>query len=85
MSFVSFFVTFATSWWLILFMLLPVGVKQPEKVEKGHASSAPSNPRILTKMLWATVLAAIFTYLFLTALDHGLFDFISMKETLSPQ
>ena len=33
-------------WWLIWFMMLPIGVKVPETVEKGHAPSAPSNPKL---------------------------------------
>ena len=28
-------------WWLVLFMVLPWGVKVPEEPEPGHASSAP--------------------------------------------
>ena len=46
-------------WWLIWFTLLPVGVRIPDKVEKGQADSAPSNPHLWIKAAAATVLAAI--------------------------
>ena len=46
-------------WWLIWFTLLPVGVRIPDKAEKGHADSAPSNPHLWIKAAVATVVAGI--------------------------
>ena len=46
-------------WWLIWFTLLPVGVRVPDKVEQGHADSAPANPRLWTKALVATLIAGV--------------------------
>ena len=46
-------------WWLIWFTLLPVGVRMPDTVEKGHADSAPVNPRLWTKAAVATVVAGL--------------------------
>lgn len=44
-------------WWLIWFTLLPVGVRVPDKVEGGHADSAPANPRLWFKALMASLIA----------------------------
>ncbi|MEE8549325.1 MAG: DUF1467 family protein, partial [Alphaproteobacteria bacterium] len=33
-------------WWLVWFVMLPIGVKVPDEVEKGHAPSAPANPNL---------------------------------------
>ncbi|MDZ4323274.1 MAG: DUF1467 family protein [Alphaproteobacteria bacterium] len=38
-------------WVVILFMVLPWGVHVPEKIEKGHATSAPENPYMGIKLL----------------------------------
>ncbi len=48
-------------WWVVIFMVLPWGVRPvgAEDIAKGHASSAPRQPRILTKMAVTTVVAAL--------------------------
>ena len=48
-------------WWVVIFMVLPWGVRPvgAEDIAKGHASSAPRQPRILTKMVVTTVIAAL--------------------------
>ncbi len=81
MSLFSFFITFAVSWWIILFMLLPMGVQTQSVVDQGHASSAPKKPLIWQKMLWATVLSALFSLVFLYSIDAGYFDFLDLRNT----
>lgn len=48
-------------WWIVLFMVLPWGVQtvEAEDLGKGHATSAPKAPKIVTKMAITTVIAAI--------------------------
>ena len=46
-------------WWLIWFTLLPIGVRMPDQVEKGHADSAPVNPRLWLKALIALLIAGV--------------------------
>ena len=46
-------------WFLVLFTVLPWGVRVPDDPETGHASSAPSNPRIGLKLLVTTVIAGL--------------------------
>lgn len=65
-------VTFVIIWWLVLFMVLPVGVQTQreagDEVVPGTAESAPARPRIglkfaittaATSVLWAIVYAII--------------------------
>jgi len=50
------------TWWMIWFMILPIGVKtQEEKGEDipGTPKSAPVNPLILKKMAATSVVAAL--------------------------
>lgn len=62
MEILSAIVVFSLVWWISLFALLPVGVRIPdEQAEKGFAASAPDNPHIGKKMLWATAVATIVT------------------------
>ena len=44
-------------WWVVLFAVLPWGVRVPDKQEEGHASSAPSNPRLWLKAGVTTLIA----------------------------
>ena len=63
---------FAIVWWLVLFMVLPLGAAPPEEVEPGMASSAPARPRIGIKLAITTVLAALLTGLIVWLIDSGL-------------
>ena len=58
MDLVSGVVVFILLWWWVFLMALPFGVKDPDEIEPGHASSAPERPRIRLKMLIATVIAS---------------------------
>lgn len=57
MSFFELFIIYAVSWWLVLFMVLPWGVKTAEKPEPGHAASAPVNPQLKRKLIITSILA----------------------------
>lgn len=52
-------IVYIVIWTVVLFIVLPMGVKVPEKVDEGHASSAPTNPRILEKFLITSLVSAI--------------------------
>ena len=62
-------------WWLVLFAMLPIGVRTVEEAgEKpvpGAADSAPLLPRLLPKMLATTVIAsAIFAFVYAIVVHH---------------
>lgn len=66
-------------WWLVLFMVLPWGVRgvDTSDVAKGHASGAPKKPRMLLKAAATTIIAAIVWYgLYLLAES----DWVSFRE-----
>jgi predicted secreted protein len=51
-------VVYVMIWVVILFLVLPWGVRIPQKVERGHANSAPENPYIGLKFLITSVISA---------------------------
>lgn len=51
-------VVYIIVWWLVLFTVLPWGVRPPAEPGKGHATSAPARPRLLLKFAITTVIAA---------------------------
>lgn len=56
MSFLGATVLFVCTWWMIFFMLLPVGNKAHQDERFGTAGSAPENPRLGKKTFWTTAL-----------------------------
>lgn len=58
MTFSTGMVVYVMIWVIVLFMVLPWGVSIPDKVEQGHANSAPTNPYIGLKFLITSVLSA---------------------------
>jgi predicted secreted protein len=65
-------------WFLTLQLLLPIGIKAPhESGEAGHAladAGAPSNPRILLKALFASIIAAVLWLVFYVLVLTGHID-----------
>ena len=62
-------------WWVVLFAVLPFGVKIPEKPKPGHATSAPEKPLLLRKALWTTLIAAVIWTGFFLVNYFDLFSF----------
>ena len=46
-------------WWVVIFAVLPWGVRVPDQQDEGHASSAPSHPRLWLKGAITSVVAAV--------------------------
>lgn len=46
-------------WWVVLFAILPWGVRIPDEPEPGHAAGAPSNPRLWLKALVTTIVSLV--------------------------
>lgn len=75
MNFVSGLIVYIVIYTIVLFMVLPFGVKVPETIKEGHASSAPSNPKLLQKAGVAAIISGILwwlAYWFITS-DYGVF------------
>ncbi|MEO0687281.1 MAG: DUF1467 family protein [Cyanobacteria bacterium J06649_11] len=59
MDIVSGFTLYAVIWWVVIFMVLPCGVKVPEQQEQGHAGSAPKKANIGKKFLITSLISAV--------------------------
>jgi predicted secreted protein len=46
-------------WWVVIFAVLPWGVKVSDNPEPGHAPSAPEKPMLWRKAAITTVIATI--------------------------
>jgi predicted secreted protein len=79
MNVVSAVVVFIVIWWLVLFMVLPFGVRRTETPEAGHDPGAPLKP-----MLWrkAAATTAIATVLFSIVYVIAEFELISLQDLM---
>ena len=56
-------------WWIVLFAILPWGVRtqEPSEVIPGTDPGAPTAPALGTKVMWTTIVSAIVFALFYAA------------------
>ena len=59
MSWLAGIFVYVLIWWVVLFAVLPWGVRVPDNPEPGHATSAPSNPNLWRKALATTVVSFV--------------------------
>ena len=69
-------------WWLVLFLVLPFGIRNAhesgEAVEEGNEPGAPVNPRLVRKALITTLLATAVFAVFYLAQTRGLLSLDSL-------
>jgi predicted secreted protein len=74
MSATTAFAIFFLIWWVVLFTVLPWGIKsqhESEDMAPGTDPGAPSTARIGWKLLWTTVIAiALYAVCFLVYVEH---------------
>ncbi len=46
-------------WWVVIFAVLPWGVRVPETHGPGHATSAPEDPKMWRKAAITTAISAV--------------------------
>ncbi len=74
MNWVSFVALFFVTWWLVLFAILPFGLRtqdEEQDVTLGTVASAPRGPHMLRAALWTTLVTAVVMGVFY-GLTHGL-------------
>ena len=59
----DFIIVFIILWWIVLFILLPIGIEKEENVEIGNDPGAPKNPMLKKKLLYSTIITFFLTLL----------------------
>ena len=62
-------------WWIVVFTILPIGIRKQDKVEKGHAEGAPQNPQILKKFIITSLIAFVLWLLVFFIIKKQIFSF----------
>ncbi|MBI3515238.1 MAG: DUF1467 family protein [Proteobacteria bacterium] len=66
MNGVSGVVLYAILWCIVLFAVLPWGIRPADPSDLGYAAGAPANPQLRKKLVWTTLItAALWLVIFL--------------------
>ncbi|MBL8654444.1 MAG: DUF1467 family protein [Alphaproteobacteria bacterium] len=67
-------------WWIVLFAVLPFGVKPTEiPGGKGQMTGAPEKPMMGKKVIWTSIVAAV-VWLIIFAIVHS--DLLPVRDAL---
>ena len=69
MSIASFIVVYIIAWWLVFFIVLPIGGQRDDNPKEGHDVGAPVNHMIGKKALWSTLAAFVILFAYWVAAD----------------
>ena len=72
---VSGFVLYVIIWWVVIFAVLPWGIRQADPGDPGAAHGAPKNPAILKRVLWTSLVAALIWLAVFWIIEANLFSF----------
>jgi predicted secreted protein len=62
-------------WWLVIFAVLPWGVKPIDSNDRGFEPGAPQNPHLLRKIVITTIVTTIIWGLFVLIATSDLISF----------
>lgn len=78
-------VVFLIVWWLIFFMMLPVGIRSQHEsgdVVKGSEPGAPESPMLKKKFWWTTVATSVFWLVYFIVIESGILSALVPTESL---
>jgi predicted secreted protein len=67
-------------WWVVLFAILPLGVKRVENPGRGQERGAPEKPDLLRKAIITSVVAAVLWIGFYVLHQADIFSFRTMSD-----
>jgi predicted secreted protein len=77
MNWVTGIAVYVCIWWVVIFAVLPWGIRTAEPTDEGHDAGAPENPLLLKKALVTTVIAAALWLLYYVI---AMSDLITFRE-----
>ncbi len=75
MNWVTGIAVYVCIWWVVIFAVLPWGIRTAEPNDEGHDAGAPENPRLLRKALLTTAIAGALWLLYYVIVMSNLFTF----------
>jgi predicted secreted protein len=64
-------VVYFITWWMVLFVILPIGIKQDHAPITGNDVGAPENPNIKKKLVIVTVITTVLFSVYASIMLHA--------------
>jgi predicted secreted protein len=81
MSITTAIASFFLIWWVVLFAVLPWGVRaQGEEGTPGTDPGAPAVPRLLAKLAWTTIVTIVVFAIYAVVVVNGLVTFDDLTK-----
>ena len=80
MSWATGVMVYIVLWWMVLFAVLPLGVRRVQNPGKGEERGAPERPDLLRKAIITSIVAAVLWILFYVLHQADIFSFRRMVE-----
>jgi predicted secreted protein len=87
MSVTTYIAIYFIMWWVVLFAVLPWGVRSQEEsgdVSEGSDPGAPAAPRIARKLIWTTIVTGLVFAVFVAAVHFRLLDADDLFRLVNP-
>jgi len=75
MTWVQGVVAYVVIWWVVIFAVLPSGIRPTDEGDLGHAAGAPANPRLWFKAGVTTLVAAVLWLALFLLVNSNLISF----------
>ncbi len=79
MSWATGLMVYLVIWWIILFAILPLGVRRVENPGRGQDRGAPENPQLRRKAIITSLVAAVLWLGFYALHQADIFSFRDFK------
>ena len=75
MSWITAAAIYVVLWWIVLFAVLPFGVRPSPEGDPGERAGAPANPRMLAKIVATTLISLVIWAGLIAVVQSGLISF----------
>jgi predicted secreted protein len=82
MGIVSAIVVFLLTWWMVLFAVLPFGIKHPAQQETGMMPGAPLKPDFKKIILRTTLISIVIWAIIFALVESDVISFRQMAKTM---
>jgi predicted secreted protein len=71
---ISFVFIYIMVFWVVIFCVLPIGIKREENPQPGNDTGAPSNPNLKKKFIYTALISLLLVSTYFYLKENGIID-----------
>lgn len=75
-------IVYLVVWWVVLFAVLPWGVKPQDNPQTGNVASAPDTPNLKKKFIATSIISAVILAIIISLIALNVLDFREISNQL---